>query len=123
MEPKKKNVFASAASRIPIKLLDAVIIVGILAIAVLIPFLSSRGGFTVSFDSSGGSEVETRRLRYGDEIEEPEEPVRENYVFEGWYYDSEGKRKFDFDGAYAEESLTLYAVWSPLAEDVPASAE
>ena len=116
MEAEKKNVFATAATRIPIKVLDAVIIIGIVAMAVLIPILSMSGGFTVSFDSVGGSIVESQRLRYGDQICEPEAPTRENYVFDGWYYDSEGKHEFDFETSSAQGSMTLFAVWSPVEE-------
>ena len=51
------------APRISVKLLDAVIILGIVAMALLIPYLSSKGGFTVSFDSAGGTAVESQRHR------------------------------------------------------------
>ena len=108
----KNSVFSSAASHIPIKLLDVMIIVGILAMALLIPFLSAKGGFTITFDSTGGTEVSSQKLRYGDAVAEPEAPTRENYVFDGWYYDSEGKHRFDFENAQAEKSLTLFAMWS-----------
>ena len=116
MEVKKKNVFTTAATRIPIKILDMVIIIGIVAMAALIPILSMKGGFTVSFDSVGGSTVESQRLRYGDQIAEPETPTRENYVFDGWYYDAEGKREFDFETSCAQSSMTLFAVWLPVEE-------
>lgn len=108
----EKNIFSSAAAHIPIKLLDVMIIVGILAMALLIPFLSAKGGFTITFDSMGGTSVSSQRLRYGDSVDEPEAPTREDYVFDGWYYDSEGKHRFDFENAQADKSLTLFALWS-----------
>lgn len=108
----KNSIFSSAASHIPIKLLDIMIVIGILAMALLIPLLSAKGGFTISFDSTGGTEVSSQKLRYGDAITEPEAPTREDYVFDGWYYDSEGKHRFDFDSTQAERSLTLFALWS-----------
>lgn len=111
VEQKKKSVFESAASKIPIKLLDIIIVLGILAMALLIPFLSSKGGFTVKFDSLGGTSVPSQKLRYGDTVAEPSEPTRENYVFDGWYYDTEGKYKFDFQNSTADSSITLYALW------------
>lgn len=106
-----KKVFESAVSHIPIKLLDTVIIIGILAMALLIPILSANGGFTVSFEANGGSYVEPQYLRYGESIECPEEPTREEYLFCGWFYDAEGNRAFDFENAEAKGNITLYAVW------------
>ena len=105
------KIYGKTASRVSVKLLDIVIIIGIAAMAVLIPYLSAKGGFTVSFDSLGGTAVEAQRVRYGDAIEMPEAPTREDYTFEGWYYDKDGKRAVDFDTATAERSTTLYAKW------------
>ncbi len=48
---EEKNVFKSASKKISIKLLDTIIILGILAMALLIPYLAYKGGF--SFDGSG----------------------------------------------------------------------
>ena len=112
MEQKKRSVFTSTASKIPIKLLDLIIVIGIAAMAILIPLLSARGGFTIKFDSLGGTAVPSQKLRYGDAVSEPIDPTRENYVFDGWCYDIEGKYKFDFQSSAADSSLTLYASWT-----------
>ena len=105
------KIYGKTASRVSVRLLDIVIILGIAAMAVLIPFLSAKGGFTVSFDSLGGTAVESQRLRYGEAIEMPAAPTRENYVFAGWSYDKDGKRVVDFSTATAERSATLFAIW------------
>ena len=97
--------------KISLKLLDAVIIAGIVAMAMLIPYLSAKGGFTVSFDSMGGTAVESQKLRYGEAIEAPPAPTRENYSFCGWYYDKEGISAVDFSNATAEKSTTFFALW------------
>ena len=99
------------APRISVRLLDSVIILGLVAMALLIPYLSAKGGFTVSFDSTGGTAVESQRLRYGDSIKAPADPTREDYIFCGWYYDRDGKNAVDFSTATAESSTTLFAVW------------
>ena len=57
------KIYGKTASRVSVKLLDIVIIIGIAAMAVLIPYLSAKGGFTVSFDSLGGTAVEAQRVR------------------------------------------------------------
>ena len=105
------KIYNKTASRVSVKLLDVVIILGIAIMAILIPYLSFKGGFTVSFDSLGGTAVESQKLRYGDVIEMPVSPTRENYVFDGWYYDKDGKRAVDFSTATADKSTTLYAHW------------
>lgn len=105
------KIYGKTASRVSVRLLDIVIILGIAAMAVLIPYLSAKGGFTVSFDSLGGTAVESQRLRYGDAIEAPTAPTRENYIFDGWTYDKDGKRAVDFSTATADKSTTLYAQW------------
>ena len=107
----KSKTFEKTASRVSVKLLDIVIIAGIAAMAILIPYLSAKGGFTVTFDSSGGTHVESQRLRYGESIEAPDTPTREDHIFAGWYYDRDGKLKVDFSTAKADKSTTLFAVW------------
>jgi uncharacterized repeat protein (TIGR02543 family) len=105
------KIYGKTASRMSVRLLDIVIILGIAAMAILIPYLSANGGFTVTFDSLGGTEVASQRLRYGDAIEMPPTPTREDYTFEGWTYDKDGKRAVDFSTATADKSATLYAQW------------
>ena len=105
------KIYGKTASRVSVRLLDAVIILGLAAMAVLIPYLSANGGFTVTFDSLGGTAVESQKLRYGDAIVMPDTPTREDYVFDGWTYDKDGKRAVDFSTATADKSTTLYARW------------
>ena len=105
------KIYGKTARRVSVRLLDIVIVSGIVAMALLIPYLSAKGGFTVSFDSRGGTTVESQKLRYGDRIELPPTPTRENYTFEGWAYDKDGTRAVDFSTATAENSATLYAQW------------
>ncbi len=106
-----KEKFDKAASRVSVRLLDAVIIIGILAMAILIPYLSAKGGFRVSFDSMGGTAVAEQKLRYGEVIEAPPAPTREDHIFCGWAYDREGKELVDFSTATADKSTTFFAVW------------
>jgi len=100
-----------AVSKIPIKALDVFIVLGIAAMAILIPVLSSMGGFTIQFETDGGSAITSQRLRYGDYVEEPGKPTREGYVFMGWYEDSIGKTPYDFEKNTVQGNQTLYARW------------
>ena len=105
----EKNVYSRA--KISVKALEVFIFLGIVALVVVTVYLSVNGGFNISFDTRGGSEVATQRLRYGESVAEPPAPTREGYVFLGWYADEGLTRKVDVAGMTATESLTLYASW------------
>lgn len=40
--------------------------------------------YTISFDTDGGSKVDAIRQEYGTEIQAPEAPTKEGFVFAGW---------------------------------------
>ena len=63
----------------------------------------------VSFDSNGGTAVESVQVIDGLTIEEPEAPTKEGYTFEGWYL---GEEEFSFDQPIKDE-FTLMAKWAP----------
>ena len=105
----KKNIYSGA--KVSVRFLDVFIIVGLFAIAIAIIYLSATGGFDISFDSLGGSEVSTQSLRYGETIEEPSPPTREGYTFIGWYEDKNFTKAVDFSSAVATGSITVYAAW------------
>ncbi len=71
----------------------------------------------VAFDSWGGTEVAPVEIAYGDCVPVPEQPVREGYIFEGWYSDSKLEVLFDFSVPQTE-NLPLYAKWTKIAEAV-----
>ena len=105
----EKNVYSRA--KVSVRILDIFIILGLLTLALAIIFLSANGGFDIRFDSGGGSDVAPRRLRYGEAIDEPDAPFRENYSFVGWYADKALTEKVDFSSAIATQSVTFYAAW------------
>ncbi|MBR2785379.1 MAG: InlB B-repeat-containing protein, partial [Clostridia bacterium] len=67
--------------------------------------------YTITFDSKGGSTVESIVKKYNEEIEEPEAPTKEGYRFKGWYEDEEVTRTYTFD-RMPDTNLTLYAGWT-----------
>ena len=97
--------------RISVKTLDKIIAVGVIAIIAVIIFGVSHNGYTVEFDSNGGTDVASQQLKYGDLVEEPEDPSREGYTFEGWYTDENYAELYDFDTTTIYNDLTLYAQW------------
>lgn len=62
----------------------------------------------ISFDSNGGSIVQSQLLDKGDKVEEPIDCTRLGYTLDGWYLDDE---KWVFIGYSATESMTLTAKW------------
>ena len=48
---------------------------------------------TVTFDSDGGTPVESIKVEKGNTINEPSAPTKEKYEFVGWFLDGE---KFNF---------------------------
>ena len=62
---------------------------------------------TVSFDSDGGSEVESQTIAKNSIAAEPAAPTYAGYVFKGWYLDGEA---YDF-GTPVTDDLTLTAAF------------
>ena len=99
--------------KISVKTLDKIIIGGIAAIVLLVLFGVANNGYTVTFDTKGGTDVPAQELMYGDLVAEPEPPQREGYVFVGWYSDENCIYPWDLDTCQVSQSMTLYAAWTP----------
>lgn len=65
---------------------------------------------TVRFESNGGSSVANVTVNRNDIISEPTTPVRDGYIFDGWYTDADLTEKYDFS-TKVTKSFTLYAKW------------
>ena len=103
--------------KISVKTLDIVIVGGILLMIALVLFGIANNGYTISFDSRGGTDVAAQTdLMYGDHVEEPEPPTREGYTFAGWYHDENCQYPFDFDNTIVDASATLYARWEKIQD-------
>lgn len=70
-------------------------------------FYFKKDGYQVSFNSNGGSIVSPIQTGFDGNVLKPEDPIREGYVFLGWYF---GEKKFDFD-TKIKENITLTAFW------------
>ena len=64
--------------------------------------------FTITFNSDGGSSVESIKMPAGVTINAPVSPTKEDYEFLGWY-DSNGNL-FEF-ATMPEKNITLTAHW------------
>lgn len=69
--------------------------------------------YTVTFDSQGGSLVESQsNLEKGMFVKEPEIPTKKGYYFEGWYTEVEYETAWNFKQDVVSQDITLYAKWS-----------
>ena len=67
--------------------------------------------YSVQFDSQNGTAVENQTVPEGELLPSPQNPVREEFVFTGWYKDKECKTLWDFDVDKVTENTVLYAGW------------
>ena len=69
--------------------------------------------FTVTFDSKGGTAVDSQKVVSGEKADEPTAPTREGNTFAGWY-DNENCTgdPFDFTNSVITADMTLYAKWT-----------
>ena len=99
--------------KISIKTLDTIIITCIVVIVVLLAIGLRNPGFTITFDSKGGTDVASQNQMYGQLLEAPEPPTREGYVFTGWYRDPACYEQWNLETDTIHEDVTLFAGWEP----------
>ena len=59
---------------------------------------------TVTFKTNGGSEIKNMVVKSGSKVKEAPIPVKEGYIFEGWYLDGE---EYNFDDGVEEIKIIL----------------
>ena len=69
---------------------------------------------TITLKLNGAGEDIVLQADENGHVTKPEDPVREGYVFGGWYTDEACTEAFDFENAVVTEDLTLYAKWTKI---------
>ena len=110
--PKFRGLYRNV--NISVRSLDYIIAACIAVILVVVALELRNPGFTVVFDSRGGTDVEAVSMMYGELLKEPEAPSREGYVFTGWYTDSGCSDMWDMENGTIQSDMTLYAGWQKL---------
>ena len=110
--PKFRGLYRHV--KISVKALDRIIIACIAVIVILVALELRNPGFTITFDSRGGSDVAPQNQMYGELLEQPEPPTREGYAFTGWYTDAACYELWDTQSRTIETDMTLYAGWEKL---------
>ena len=68
--------------------------------------------WTVTFDSNGGSAVDSQFVDYNSVVSKPTNPTRTGYGFVGWYADEDLTDYWQWAiDMMPDESITLYARW------------
>lgn len=108
-----KGIYGS--KDVPIRILDGMIAGFVLTILVLVIVFAIHGGYHVTFDTDGGSEIAEQIVDYGEYAKEPEIPVKPGYTFVEWVTSEDEylAEDWDFSVNKVETDVTLYAVWEP----------
>ena len=83
---------------------------------------SSSVSYTVTFMIDNEYSAAVQTVIKGNKAVKPSDPVKDGYVFVGWYTDSSLSTPFSFDTPI-ESNMTLYAKWTPKAADTGETIE
>lgn len=92
---------------------SVILIIFILGLIILAGglFLGSRKvEYTVTFVSNGGTQIKEQKVKEGEYVTKPNDPIKDGYEFTGWYLDNS---KFDFTTKITED-ITLSAKWNKI---------
>lgn len=74
--------------------------------------LKAAPGYTVAFDTRGGSTVPSAMTAQNKTMVAPANPERSGYTFAGWYKDAACTQAWDFAKDVVTGDMTLYAKWT-----------
>ncbi len=74
--------------------------------------------YTITYETFGGTEIESIELSLEAQINKPVEPIKDDYLFDGWYSDEDLTSVFDFP-SLAYSDLTIYVKWVPDLSGLP----
>ena len=99
---------------VPIRALDACIVLMIVLCVFLTAWNSVRGGFAIGFDGGGAdAKIASQTVRYGKLVAEPETPDRPGYDLKGWSTSADTYTPWNFQTSTVSGDMTLYALWTP----------
>lgn len=81
--------------------------------------LKAAPGYTVAFDTRGGSTVPSAMTAQNKTMAAPADPERSGYTFAGWYKDADCTQAWDFSKDVVTADMTLYAKWTKNESLVP----
>ena len=76
---------------------------------------SVKQKYTVSFDTMGGTTIQSQVVEYGSKATKPQDPTYEGHKFMGWSQSTTAIEDVDFEAAITG-NITYYAVWNEIVE-------
>ena len=68
--------------------------------------------WNVTFNTNGGTKIESVEVENNNKLPEIANPYKEGYTFDGWYLDENFVEKADLNNLVVDKNLTLYAKWT-----------
>ena len=87
------------------------VVLGIIIVLLILLFVLKGCGvkeYEITFDTNGGSNISSLTIKKEGKITKPEDPTKEGYVFDGWYYNG---KEFDFNTEITKD-MKLEARWA-----------
>ncbi len=81
-----------------------------------------KDGYIIAPFTNGGSYVPFIIGKYEQRVTAPKDPVRQGYIFAGWYSDEALTRPYAFPKTMPNVDTSIYAAWEP-ATDTPYTVE
>lgn len=72
--------------------------------------VSLTEAYTVTFETNGGSTLDSKLVEINDKLVKPTNPTKDGYVFDGWYIDDLLNESYNFDTPITKD-IILYAKW------------
>ena len=95
-----------------------IIIGAVFASGILAHDDDEQAAYEVNF-IDGEQVIKTITVKENHLVTRINDPVKEGYIFAGWYTDQELTNEFTFDDTYITNNLTLYAKWVKASEPEP----
>lgn len=67
--------------------------------------------YTVTFDSDGGTSIDSQTVEEGGKVTKPTDPTKADNTFSGWFSDIGLTTEWDFDNDTVTADTTLHAKW------------
>ncbi len=109
--------FAARKEKNMVRKIKNVMLTSIMMLVAVVLFACTPQTYTITFDTQGGSTVESMTLEEGVSITLPDDPERDGYTFEGWYVDSDLSKTLSTD-YLVDAEITLYAKWEAITYTV-----
>ena len=107
--PRSGGLYARVKMSVRSANIMVAVLIAVLLIATI--FVVRHNGFTVKFETDGGSHIDSVKVLHSKTVPAVEDPVKEGWQFVGWYTDRDCTRAWNISTDTVETSMTLYAKW------------